>query len=97
MAKGATQDALGALHTALATVLADALGQRYQDEDGNATPPSAAILNVARQFLKDNGIEAQVAEGSPLKSLLANLPFDGMPTHGQQEDAARSTEDNPFH
>jgi len=31
-------------------------------------------LNVARQFLKDNGIEALAVEGSPLSSLVATLP-----------------------
>lgn len=39
----------------------------------------AAILNVARQFVKDNGIEAIAAPGSPLGNLTDNLtkyPFD---------------------
>jgi hypothetical protein len=31
-------------------------------------------LHVARQFLKDNGIEALAAEGSPLADLVATLP-----------------------
>ena len=35
--------------------------------------PPAAILNVARQFLKDNKIEAVAAQGSPLADL-ADLP-----------------------
>ena len=34
----------------------------------------SADLNVARQFLKDNGIEAVAAEGSPLADLVATLP-----------------------
>ena len=29
---------------------------------------------MARQFLKDNGIEAVAAEGSPLADLVATLP-----------------------
>lgn len=95
MAKGATQDALGALHTALATVLADALAQQYQDEDGKTVPPPAAILNVARQFLKDNGIEAQAVAGSPL-SILSNLPFDGQHPHGEEATGPRNA-DSPFH
>jgi hypothetical protein len=34
------------------------------------------MLNVARQFLRDNGVEAQVKTSSPLDHL-ANLPvFD---------------------
>jgi len=36
----------------------------------------ASILNVARQFLKDNGIEALPVQDSPLKSLIDELPFD---------------------
>ena len=34
----------------------------------------SADLNVARQVLKDNGIEALAVEGSPLSSLVATLP-----------------------
>jgi hypothetical protein len=36
---------------------------------------TASELNVARQLLKDNGIDAVPVEGSPLKSLLDELPF----------------------
>ena len=36
---------------------------------------TASELNVARQLLKDNGIDAIPVEGSPLKSLLDELPF----------------------
>lgn len=42
----------------------------------------ASILNVARQFLKDNGIEAIPVADSPLKSLIDELPFD---TEDEQE------------
>ena len=31
-------------------------------------------LNVVRKFLKDNGIEALVVEGSPLSDLVRTLP-----------------------
>ena len=31
-------------------------------------------LNVARQFLQDNGIETLVVEGSPLSDLVRTLP-----------------------
>ena len=44
------------------------------DGEGNKIPPPAAILNVARQFLKDNRIEAQAVQGSPLAGL-ADLPI----------------------
>lgn len=73
----ADEKALGSLHGKLADVLKDALSQDYIDPDtGMKLPPPAAILNVARQFLKDNKIEAVAAEGSPLAGL-ADLPvFD---------------------
>ena len=34
----------------------------------------SADLNVARQFLKDNGIEALATQGSPLADLVNTLP-----------------------
>jgi hypothetical protein len=73
----ADEQALGGLHGKLAEVLKDALSQDYVDPDtGVKLPPPAAILNVARQFLKDNKIEAVAAQGSPLGDL-ADLPvFD---------------------
>jgi hypothetical protein len=71
----ADEKALGSLHGKLAEVLKDALSQDYMDPDtGVKLPPPAAILNVARQFLKDNKIEAIAAEGSPLADL-ADLPI----------------------
>ena len=36
---------------------------------------SASELNVARQFLKDNGVESIAIDTSPLKSLVDELPF----------------------
>ena len=42
---------------------------RIQDPEAKSTD-----LNVARQVLKDNGIEALGVEGSPLSSLVATLP-----------------------
>ncbi|MDP3869934.1 hypothetical protein [Phenylobacterium sp.] len=67
----ATEDALSALHAALAKSLAAKI------EDGTAT---AADLSVARAFLKENGITAIVAPRSPLSALKGALeeadPFD---------------------
>jgi len=73
----ADEQSLSGLHGKLAEVLKEALNQEYLDPDtGAKLPPPAAILNVARQFLKDNKIEAIAAAGSPLHSL-ADLPvFD---------------------
>lgn len=50
--------------------LAEDLLQRI--ENGTAT---AADLSVARQFLRDNGIEAQRKNHKPLASLAEKLPF----------------------
>ena len=50
-------------------VLAQELHTRIQA--GEAAP---ALLNVARQFLRDNGIESLALPGSPLGDLLAQLP-----------------------
>jgi len=66
----ATEDALNGLHATLARKLMERI------ESGEAT---AADLNVARAFLKDNGIEAAAVPGSPLsqlgRSVTDNLPF----------------------
>ena len=70
----ADEKALGGLHGKLAEVLKEALSQEYLDDQGRPSPPPAAILNVARQFLKDNKIEAIAAQGSPLHDL-ADLPI----------------------
>jgi hypothetical protein len=69
----ASEKALGDLHFKLAEVLKECLEEKYDPDTGDKLPPNAAILNVARQFLKDNKIEAIAAEGSPLHSL-ADLP-----------------------
>ena len=37
---------------------------------------SSAELNVARQFLKDNGIDANIQNDTPLMNLAKTLPFD---------------------
>lgn len=36
--------------------------------------PNASVLNVVRQFLKDNGISARPTQGSPLGNLVDSLP-----------------------
>lgn len=52
-------------------VLAEELLKRVKDPDAKS-----ADLNVARQFLKDNNIDAVPTEDSPLKKLIDELPFD---------------------
>ena len=49
--------------------LAENLPLRIKDPEAKS-----ADLNVARQFLKDNGIDALPVEGSPLSELVATLP-----------------------
>jgi hypothetical protein len=71
--KTASEDALGELHNELAKILSKSLKKRYKDKEGNDIPPPAQILNVARQFLKDNRIEALPVPGSALEEL-ADLP-----------------------
>ncbi|CUA90947.1 hypothetical protein Ga0061061_1178 [Chelatococcus sambhunathii] len=66
MSKKATLETFEALHEALAKDLLKRI------REGTAT---AADLNVARAFLKDNGVDAIPAQGSPVGDLVANLPF----------------------
>ena len=42
-------------------------------QSGDDTP---ALLNAARQLLKDNNISAAVTKGSPVENLVNLLPFD---------------------
>lgn len=65
MAK-ASNEVFEALHEALAMDLLNRV------KDGSAT---AADLNVARAFLKDNNISSIPVKDSPLAGLLAALPF----------------------
>ena len=58
---------LDELHTELAQTLLDIV------KSGDA---KASDLNVARQFLKDNGIEGLPLDNSPLKELVDELPFE---------------------
>ena len=55
----------------LHAVLAEKLLQKVKDPDAKSSD-----LNVARQFLRDNGIDAVPTEGSPLQRLADELPFD---------------------
>ena len=60
MSEKATEKELSELHGQLARVMKKMLDSgNYKSSD----------LNVIRQFLKDNGIEAVAAEGSPLFEL----------------------------
>lgn len=58
---------------ALFDLLAEDLVQRIRC--GEAT---SADLSVARQFLKDNGIDASLQQSDPLLNLAKSLPFDNL-------------------
>ena len=55
------------LHDVIATELLTRI------KTGEAT---SADLSVARQFLKDNGIDANTGQSAPLLNLAKVLPFD---------------------
>lgn len=55
----------------LQDLLIDTFIDRIQN--GDDTP---ALLNAARQLLKDNNISAAVTKGSPMDNLVNILPFD---------------------
>lgn len=66
MADTNMKEIMAKIHEALANELLDRV------MSGEATPSD---LNVCRQFLKDNGIDAIAREGSPLHQLGQILPF----------------------
>ena len=55
-------------------VLATELLTRVKDPDAKS-----ADLNVARQFLRDNGIDAVPTDDSPLQKLIDEMPFNEKP------------------
>lgn len=63
----ATEDMLSSLHGAMAEAMADKLAK------GDFT---ASDLSVIRQFLKDNGINADGTSNEKLKKLSDDLPDD---------------------
>ena len=52
-------------------VLANKLLERVKDPEVKSSD-----LNVARQFLKDNNIDAVPTQDSPLQKLIEELPID---------------------
>jgi len=61
-----SKDKLLELHS----ILAEQLLKKVKDEDVKASD-----LNVARQFLKDNGIDGLPTNDNPLGELINELPF----------------------
>lgn len=75
--KTATVDSLEELHGALAEAFKEQIALIKRAAKGDLeVKGAAATLNVIRQFLKDNGVEAEPAKGSPLGNLVGDLPFD---------------------
>lgn len=79
----ASEKALGDLHTELAGVLKMAMKpEPILDNEGTLVGHklNAAALNVARQFLKDNNIQA-LPESKPMQDLVGALPsFEDNPS-----------------
>ncbi len=74
----ASKTTLHDIHDALAKELLKRVKEGEDDViDGEVVKVSAkpATLNVIRQFLKDNGIEAAITPGSTLGKLAESLPY----------------------
>ncbi len=58
-------------------------GQVVMDDQGLPVviSPTPAVLNVVRQFLKDNNIQCQMSNNDDLADLNSALPFNDSPTH----------------
>tara|TARA_R100001460_G_scaffold31413_1_gene61852 strand:- start:586 stop:804 length:219 start_codon:yes stop_codon:yes gene_type:complete len=62
-----SNDKLRELHA----ILAEKLLEKIKEPDAKS-----ADLNVARQFLRDNGIDAVPTDDSPLQKLIDEMPFN---------------------
>ena len=62
-----SNDKLRELHA----ILAEKLLEKIKEPDAKS-----ADLNVARQFLRDNGIDAVPTNDSPLQKLIDEMPFN---------------------
>ena len=83
MSNGTVKD-LGDLHGIIARTLKDQLlnGVTTVSKDSTIEQISApaSVLNVARQFLRDNNIECLGANNEDIKGLVEELPFDETPS-----------------
>jgi hypothetical protein len=82
MSKRATDDALSALHQALAVQFKEILenGKAVEDKETGEVvrvSPDASTLNAIRQFLKDNNIQSAPGTNSNLEEMgrRVDLPF----------------------
>lgn len=75
--KTAQSEALELLHAAMAEAFRGQVELiKTAAASGEEVKGAAAILNVVRQFLKDNHIEAEPTPGTPMGNLIDDLPFD---------------------
>jgi len=81
----ASKDSLNELHGLIAETLTGAIKAFKGKTDPEELKGLAALANVAKSFLKDNGIEALPTASKPLQSLASVLPFPGF-VGGQGED-----------
>jgi hypothetical protein len=81
----ASKDTLNELHGLIAETLAGAIKAFKGKTDPEDLKGLAALANVAKGFLKDNGIEAIPEANKPLQYLAAVLPFPGH-VGGEGED-----------
>jgi len=82
----ASQEALAQLHSllasALSTIIKDGVKVITKEGDEVFLSAPASFFKEAREFLKDNGVEALPAANAGLQSLAAVLPF---PAAGDDE------------
>jgi len=74
VSRGASLDTIASIHNKLAKVFDEALDVIDVREKG-----AAALVNVIRQFVKDNDVSASAVPGSPLGRVaekLTQYPFD---------------------
>ena len=72
----------------LQVLLADTYKQSIQEMRDGDVEENAAILNGARQLLKDNDVISLSEQGSPLGNLAQVLPFDDS---DEDKEALRQT------
>lgn len=82
----ASNTEMDSLHVQIATVLKDGIKELSTAEDKKGL---AALMNVARQFLKDNNVTAMATPNSPIANLAEGLPFMG--------DEFQPEDDGPVH
>jgi len=83
----ASPEAIQALHDQIATALADGIKLFKGKENPEDLKGLAALVNVARQFVKDNEDSLIASRTAPVQNLANVLPFPGnMPGEGEDDD-----------